>query len=212
MGGCLTHLEGHRILVGGEAETSQASGTPPPGSGVSLASKNVWELMWVKCRDREPERVSYLGVSYGLTQQLYRFWKKSKFAPIYLRQTQVAFCGNEEQEGPYSHSKQFPSRNNIYQVQRGKNALQQENVCDDILIFFLCQNETTGENSCIMLRPIEASLLTQQQDWLSPFVTGLFPSSFSKENPNFFTVRLQATFCESACIQFLHPSSLPQPW
>jgi N-acetyltransferase 10 len=27
------------------------------------------------------------GVSYGLTQDLLRFWKKSGFVPVYLRQT-----------------------------------------------------------------------------------------------------------------------------
>lgn len=41
----------------------------------------------VPLTDRKPERLHYLGVSYGLTQQLYNFWRKSKFEPLYLRQS-----------------------------------------------------------------------------------------------------------------------------
>lgn len=38
-------------------------------------------------KDRPPERLHYMGVSFGLTPQLYNFWKKSQFFPLYLRQT-----------------------------------------------------------------------------------------------------------------------------
>jgi len=60
-----------------------------------------------KLDERLPERLHYLGVSFGLTQQLNkcvlsyfsqvifffkkkRFWKKSGYAPVYLRQTAVS--------------------------------------------------------------------------------------------------------------------------
>ena len=36
--------------------------------------------------ERKPENLQWLGVSYGLTQQLFTFWKKSNFYPVYLRQ------------------------------------------------------------------------------------------------------------------------------
>ncbi len=40
-----------------------------------------------KLDERRPERLDYLGVSYGLTQELLRFWKGCGFTPTYLRQT-----------------------------------------------------------------------------------------------------------------------------
>ncbi|KAF8428438.1 DUF699-domain-containing protein [Boletus edulis BED1] len=43
--------------------------------------------------ERKPERLDYLGVSYGLTPQLLRFWKRAGFVPLYLRQTQSELTG-----------------------------------------------------------------------------------------------------------------------
>lgn len=37
--------------------------------------------------DKRPMRLHWLGVSFGLTQQLFRFWKRSGMLPVYLRQT-----------------------------------------------------------------------------------------------------------------------------
>ncbi|KAL8416408.1 hypothetical protein RB596_006822 [Gaeumannomyces avenae] len=37
-----------------------------------------------QCR---PPSLDYVGVSYGLTQPLHKFWKRASFAPVYLRQT-----------------------------------------------------------------------------------------------------------------------------
>ncbi len=36
---------------------------------------------------RKPERLHYLGTSYGLTQSLFNFWHKAGFRPLYLRQS-----------------------------------------------------------------------------------------------------------------------------
>ncbi|XP_053283475.1 RNA cytidine acetyltransferase [Pleuronectes platessa] len=41
----------------------------------------------LKLSERRAERLDYLGVSYGLTTQLLKFWKKAGFTPVYLRQT-----------------------------------------------------------------------------------------------------------------------------
>ena len=43
----------------------------------------------LKLSERRPERLHWLGVSYGMTDELLRFWKKSGYQPVYLRQTQV---------------------------------------------------------------------------------------------------------------------------
>ena len=39
-----------------------------------------------RLEERKPENLQWLGVSYGLTQQLFTFWKRSGFHPVYLRQ------------------------------------------------------------------------------------------------------------------------------
>ncbi|KAI6251012.1 RNA cytidine acetyltransferase [Erysiphe necator] len=49
--------------------------------------------LFSKLSDRLPERLDYVGVSYGLTQQLHRFWKRSAFVPVYLRQTPNELTG-----------------------------------------------------------------------------------------------------------------------
>ncbi|KAK3990976.1 N-acetyltransferase 10 [Cladorrhinum sp. PSN332] len=43
--------------------------------------------LFAKLAERRPERLDYVGVSYGLTQPLHKFWKRAQFAPVYLRQT-----------------------------------------------------------------------------------------------------------------------------
>ncbi|XP_075516380.1 RNA cytidine acetyltransferase 1-like [Primulina tabacum] len=35
-------------------------------------------------RERRPEKLHYLGVSFGLTLDLFRFWRKHNFAPFYI--------------------------------------------------------------------------------------------------------------------------------
>lgn len=37
--------------------------------------------------EKKPPMLDYIGVSYGLTHSLLKFWKRSGFAPVYLRQT-----------------------------------------------------------------------------------------------------------------------------
>jgi N-acetyltransferase 10 len=43
--------------------------------------------------ERKPEQLDYLGVSYGLTSQLLRFWKRAGYVPLYLRQTTNEITG-----------------------------------------------------------------------------------------------------------------------
>ncbi|OOF97315.1 hypothetical protein ASPCADRAFT_206134 [Aspergillus carbonarius ITEM 5010] len=40
-----------------------------------------------KLSERRPDALDYLGVSFGLTPSLHKFWKRSSFSPVYLRQT-----------------------------------------------------------------------------------------------------------------------------
>ncbi|KAK0285735.1 N-acetyltransferase 10 [Friedmanniomyces endolithicus] len=43
--------------------------------------------LFARLSERKPAALEYLGVSYGLTQPLHKFWKRAGFVPVYLRQT-----------------------------------------------------------------------------------------------------------------------------
>jgi N-acetyltransferase 10 len=43
--------------------------------------------LFSKLSERRPDPLDYLGVSFGLTSPLHKFWKRAHFAPVYLRQT-----------------------------------------------------------------------------------------------------------------------------
>lgn len=48
----------------------------------------------LRMSERRPDPLDYIGVSYGLTDRLHKFWaKKAKFAPVYLRQTATDLTG-----------------------------------------------------------------------------------------------------------------------
>lgn len=48
----------------------------------------------LRMSERRPDVLDYIGVSYGLTDRLHKFWaKKAKFAPVYLRQTATDLTG-----------------------------------------------------------------------------------------------------------------------
>jgi N-acetyltransferase 10 len=46
-----------------------------------------------KLSERRPDTLDYIGVSYGLTPPLHKFWKRTFFAPVYLRQTANELTG-----------------------------------------------------------------------------------------------------------------------
>ncbi|GAB4815551.1 hypothetical protein N2152v2_002597 [Parachlorella kessleri] len=60
-----------------------------------LAPRAGLPPLLVNLTDRPAERLHYLGTSYGLTQQLYNFWKKAGFRPVYLRQTPSDVTGSD---------------------------------------------------------------------------------------------------------------------
>ncbi|KAJ3026656.1 UNVERIFIED_CONTAM: N-acetyltransferase 10 [Siphonaria sp. JEL0065] len=48
----------------------------------------------LRLHERPPkENLHWIGVSYGLTPQLHKFWKKGGFVPVYVRQTQNDLTG-----------------------------------------------------------------------------------------------------------------------
>ncbi|PIA47868.1 hypothetical protein AQUCO_01400455v1 [Aquilegia coerulea] len=65
---------------------------------VSLLEENVKPRaklppLFVHLRERRPERLQYIGVSFGLTLDLFRFWRKHKFSPFYIGQIPSAVTG-----------------------------------------------------------------------------------------------------------------------
>ena len=49
--------------------------------------------LFSKLSERRPQALDYLGVSFGLTAPLHKFWKRASFAPVYLRQTPNELTG-----------------------------------------------------------------------------------------------------------------------
>lgn len=54
-----------------------------------IAVRDVSKMppLFTSLAQRRPDKLDYIGVSYGLTKELQKFWKRSSFAPVYLRQT-----------------------------------------------------------------------------------------------------------------------------
>lgn len=46
-----------------------------------------------KLSERKPIPIHYLGTSFGLTKELFNFWRKNRFVPLYLRQTANELTG-----------------------------------------------------------------------------------------------------------------------
>ena len=46
-----------------------------------------------KLSERRPVPVHYVGTSFGVTKELFTFWKKNKLEPVYVRQTANELTG-----------------------------------------------------------------------------------------------------------------------
>lgn len=51
-----------------------------------IAPKKKIPTLLKRLVERIPERIDYLGTSYGLTKDLLKFWKSLGFVPVYLSQ------------------------------------------------------------------------------------------------------------------------------
>lgn len=51
-----------------------------------IEPKQLLPPLFMKLSERRPEHLDYLGVSFGLTGQLLKFWKKGGYVPVYLGQ------------------------------------------------------------------------------------------------------------------------------
>jgi N-acetyltransferase 10 len=51
---------------------------------IKVRDMNELPPLFAKLSERRAEKLDYVGVSYGLTQPLHKFWKRASFAPVYL--------------------------------------------------------------------------------------------------------------------------------
>lgn len=54
---------------------------------VKVRDTNTMPPLFGRLSERRPPHLDYVGVSYGLTRSLHKFWKRASFVPVYLRQT-----------------------------------------------------------------------------------------------------------------------------
>ncbi|XP_050990993.1 RNA cytidine acetyltransferase [Labeo rohita] len=86
------YYEGQFPLLDEQEQTTTNAITSVSSEAVSLLEEVVSPRkdlppLLLKLNERRAEKLDYLGVSYGLTPQLLKFWKKAGFVPVYLRQT-----------------------------------------------------------------------------------------------------------------------------
>uniref|UniRef100_A0A3P8W251 RNA cytidine acetyltransferase n=1 Tax=Cynoglossus semilaevis TaxID=244447 RepID=A0A3P8W251_CYNSE len=86
------YYEGKFPTMDESANASHKEITSVSSEAVSLLEEVITprkELppLLLKLSERRAERLDYLGVSYGLTTQLLKFWRKAGYTPVYLRQT-----------------------------------------------------------------------------------------------------------------------------
>ncbi|KAJ5228893.1 hypothetical protein N7489_009601 [Penicillium chrysogenum] len=94
--GKFTNLEEENIA----AEEQMVRVTDEELASSSLLDDNVhvrdirsMPPLFGKLTERRPDVLDYVGVSYGLTPSLHKFWKRGSFVPVYLRQTPNELTG-----------------------------------------------------------------------------------------------------------------------
>jgi N-acetyltransferase 10 len=60
---------------------------------ISIRDSKSMPPLLIKLSQKRASYLHYLGVSYGLTAQLHRFWKRAGYVPVYLRQTAQELTG-----------------------------------------------------------------------------------------------------------------------
>lgn len=54
---------------------------------VKVRDINAMPPLFARLSETKPQQLDYVGVSYGLTDPLLKFWNRGAFTPVYLRQT-----------------------------------------------------------------------------------------------------------------------------
>ncbi|ODV92384.1 hypothetical protein CANCADRAFT_971 [Tortispora caseinolytica NRRL Y-17796] len=60
---------------------------------VKVRDSKVLPPLLLKLTEKKPNLLHYIGVSFGMTTELFKFWKRLEFVPVYLRQTPNELTG-----------------------------------------------------------------------------------------------------------------------
>jgi N-acetyltransferase 10 len=74
-------------------QTSQVQDSEVDLLEETIEPKSSLPPLLLKLSERRPENLDYLGVSFGVTESLLKFWKRAEFVPVYLRQTSNEITG-----------------------------------------------------------------------------------------------------------------------
>eukprot|EP01060_Flectonema_neradi_P021095 TRINITY_DN2860_c0_g2_i1.p1 TRINITY_DN2860_c0_g2~~TRINITY_DN2860_c0_g2_i1.p1 ORF type:complete len:982 (+),score=190.02 TRINITY_DN2860_c0_g2_i1:215-2947(+) len=80
------YYNGKICPVSTSSEPTETSINETEDGGFSIAPRKNLPHLLHRLTDRAPESCAYLGVGFGLTCQLYNFWHRAGFTPVYLRQ------------------------------------------------------------------------------------------------------------------------------
>lgn len=123
----------------------------------------------VHLHNRHHEKLHYLGVSFGLTQELFRFWRKHNFYPFYVGQIPVMISN-----------------------QTCHNRLTELSVSPSVVLIaisFFSQSAVTGEHTCMVLRPLNSDDIEVSESnkcgFLDPFYQGTNFSRFVQSHLHF---------------------------
>ena len=91
----------HHTSTSGRTGTGANPTAPASANGGSaalhdetLAPRSSLPPLLLNLGERPPEALQYLGTSFGLTQQLFSFWHRSGYKPVYVRQTASDITGD----------------------------------------------------------------------------------------------------------------------
>ena len=71
----------------------QSSGSKLNDERIAVRSVESMPPLLQRLAERRPEQLDYLGVSFGLTRELLRFWRRSGFVPLYASQKANTLTG-----------------------------------------------------------------------------------------------------------------------
>jgi len=100
----IKYYEGQLTDADAETITDEAEqfkperATPVQPSGGSLTDEKLkpkkhLKPILQKLSERRPVPVHYIGTSFGVTKELFTFWRKNKLEPVYVRQTANELTG-----------------------------------------------------------------------------------------------------------------------
>jgi len=80
-------------LVGRAWANSDKQDATLQSDNITVRSADRMPPLLQRLSERKPEQLDYLGVSFGLTKELLRFWKRSGFVPLYASQKENSLTG-----------------------------------------------------------------------------------------------------------------------